>query len=160
MARRWWIWLLAVAALPLLGWWFDRSQMVGWVGGTDLEIEFVVTEAGSATPIPGARIEVQSEGGFYEERDKQEFVLVCDVSGVARKVCRKSMCSGKQSGLLFTNTFAVPLPWWRFRVSAPGFQPSEWVDLNAVEYIRQVQRPGTQHKARLVVRVSLRKNAT
>src|SRR6516164_5441944 len=140
MARRWRRRLLIAAiALPLLVWGFDRVQRIYWVGSTDLEVAFAVTDAATSSPIPGARIEVQSEGGFYEERDKQEFVLVCDVSGVARKVWRKSMCSGKQSGLLFTNTFAVPLPWWRFRVSAPGFQPSEWVDLNAVEYIRQVQ---------------------
>jgi len=29
--------------------------------------------------------EVQSEGGFYEEQDKQEFTLVADARGLARK---------------------------------------------------------------------------
>src|SRR5262245_46450819 len=98
---------------------YDRAQMYAWVGQTDLEVEFVVTDAGSGNPIPGARVEVKSEGGLYAERDKQEFALVADADGKARKVCRDSMCFGKVSGLRFTDTYSVHLPYWRFRVVAP-----------------------------------------
>ncbi|HLJ93851.1 MAG TPA: hypothetical protein VKU02_11750, partial [Gemmataceae bacterium] len=74
MARRWRIRpLVAAIALPLLVWGFDRITMIYWVGSTDLEVVFAVTDA-NGHPIPGVRIEVQSEGGFYEEQDKQEFV--------------------------------------------------------------------------------------
>jgi hypothetical protein len=152
-ARRWWKWLLFLGIIPLLVWGYDRIVMNHWVGFTDLGVEFVVIDAGSEMLIPGARVEVQSEGGFYEERDKQEFVLLAD-AGVARKVCRHSMCFGTQSGLLFTDTFAVHLPGWRLRVSADGYQPSAWSDLDELEYRRQAHLAGPG-KAKLVVPVSL-----
>jgi hypothetical protein len=159
MPRRWWKWLIALGLIPLFVWGYDRFQMIYWVGSTDLEVEFAVTEAGSGKPIPGARIDVQSEGSFYEERDTQVFVLHADASGMARKECRQSMCFGTQSNLRFTDTFVVHLPWWLFQVSADGYLTNEWVNLNEWEYAQQVQRaaPG---KAKLVVRVSLQKRPT
>jgi hypothetical protein len=158
MARRWWKWLLLVACtVPVLGWGCDRLQTTYWVGSTNLEVEFAVADAGSGDPIPGARVDIQSEGGFQEERDKQGFALVADPGGVARKECRNSMCFGTQSGLRFTDTYVVHLPWWRFRVTAPGYEPSEWVFLDAPEYVRQAQRAGPR-RAKLVAAVSLHKS--
>jgi hypothetical protein len=158
MARRWWKWLLlAVFALPLLVWGYDRLMIIYWVGGTDLEVEFAVAATSSGDPVPGVRVEVQSEGGFYEEGDKQEFTLVAEADGVARKQCRNSMCFGTRSGLGFTDTYVVHLPWWRFRVTAAGYEPSDWVYLDVPEYVRQVQRAGPR-RAKLVVPVSLRKS--
>lgn len=155
MARRWWQWLLMViTALPVLAWGWDRVQMIDWVGRTDLEVVFMLTEVGSRTPIPGARVEVQSEGGFYEERDPQEFILAADADGVAHKECRHRMCFGTRSGLGFTDTFGVHLPWWRFRASAPGFEPSAWADLDVGEYQRRAHRTGPG-KAQVVVPVVL-----
>jgi hypothetical protein len=154
MTRLWWTMLVAVVAVPLLVWGYDLILTIQWVGGIDLEVEFVISEAGTRHPIPSARVEVQSEGGFYEERDKQAFVLSADTDGVAREECRDSMCFGTRSGMRFTDTFAVHLPWWRFRVSSPGFESSEWVDLNVCEFRRRVHRtsPG---KAKLSVAISL-----
>jgi hypothetical protein len=146
--------LVAVVAVPLLVWGYDLIQSIQWVGGTDLEVEFVLRETGSGNPIPSARVEVQSEGGFYEERGKQAFVLSADTGGVARKECRNSMCFGTRSGLGFTDTFAVHLPWWRFRVSAPGFESSAWMDLDVFEFRRRAHRTGPG-KAKLSVAVSL-----
>jgi hypothetical protein len=158
MTRRWWKWLLIVGiVVPLLALGFDRLQKIYWVGSTDLDIEFIVTGASSSDPVPGARVEVHSEGGFYDERDKQEFALVTNADGVARKVCHDSMCSGTQSGLRFTDTYAVHLPWWWFRVIAPGYEPSEWLELDVTQYREQVQRTGPQ-RARLAVSVSLQKS--
>jgi hypothetical protein len=152
-----WKWLLViVCGVPLVVWGCDRATIVAWVGTTDLMIEFEVVDAQSGDPVPGARVEVQSQGGFYEERDKREFVLLADADGVARKECHKSMCYGTESGLRFTDTFAVHLPWWRYRVIAAGYHASEWADLDLPEFQRAVQRAGPgQHK--LVVRVSLSK---
>jgi hypothetical protein len=140
--------------VPLLVWGYDRVQMIHWVGGTDLEVVFVVTDADSGSPIPGAEIKVWSEGGFYEGPDKGEFALLAGARGEARKVCRDSMCFGTRSGLGFTDTYVVHLPFWHFRVVAPGHEPSEWVDLDVLEYRRQVQRAGPR-RARVVVPVSL-----
>jgi hypothetical protein len=158
MACRRWKWLLlAIGALPLLVWGCDRSQRIYWVGSTDLEVEFRVSAAGSGAPVPGARVEVQSEGGLYEEHEKQEFMLETDAGGVSRKECRGSMCFGTQSGLRFTDTYVVHLPWWRFRVSAPGYEASEWANLDVPEYVHQVQQVGPR-RARLVVPVSLQES--
>ncbi len=154
MARHWWKLLVAVAALPVIIWGWDCVQTVDWVGLTDLEIEFVLTEAGSRTPIPGARVEVWSEGGFHAEDYPQEFVLAADSAGIARTECRHSMCCGTRSGLGLTDTLAVHLPWWRFRASAPSFEPSAWVPLDVVESQRRVHRTGPG-KAKLVVPVAL-----
>lgn len=157
MARRWWKRLLVAAVvLPLLVWGCDRVQTIRWVGSTDLDVVFAVTDVSNGSPVPGARVEVQSEGGLYAEPDKQQFVLVAGADGVARKECQQSMCFGTQSGLGFTNTFVVHLPWWRFRVVADGFKSGEWIDLDVPEYIRQVQRTGPG-KTVLVVPVSLLK---
>lgn len=73
MAHRRWKWLLVVALIPLLVWGYDRAALIYWVGGADLYVEFVITDSNAETVIPGVRVEVQSEGGSYEERDRQQF---------------------------------------------------------------------------------------
>jgi hypothetical protein len=157
MARRWRIRLqITVVALPLLAWGFDRVQTIYWVGSTDLQVEFAVIDSDTGGPVPGARVEVQSEGGFSEERDRQEFALVAGADGVARKKCRDSMCFGTRSGLRFTDTFVVHLPWWRYRVVADGYRPTAWANLDVLEPRRQARRVGPG-KANLVVPVSLHK---
>jgi hypothetical protein len=142
--------------LPLLVWGCDRLSTFYWVGRTDLEVEFAVTDAATGGPVPGARVEVQSEGGFYEERDRREFALAADADGVARKECRRSMCFGERSGLGFTDTFMVHLPWWRYRGVAEGYDPTEWAHLAVPEQLGRVRRTGPD-KARLVVPVSLQR---
>jgi hypothetical protein len=157
MTRRWLNWLLAVGLVALLVWGCDRVLLKDWVGFTDLEVAFAVTDAHTDRLIARARVEIQSEGGFSEERGKQEFVLLADAGGVARKDCRSSMCFGTLSGLGFTNTYRVHLPWWRFRVYAPGYQTTEWVHLDVPQYGQEVERVGSG-KAKLVVRVPLQKS--
>jgi hypothetical protein len=151
-----WVAVAAVVAglAPLLVLWFDRSQTIAWVGFNDLEVVFVVTDARTGAPVPGARVEVHSEGGLYEERDPQDFVLTADGAGEARKVCRNSMCFGTQSWLRRTDTYAVHLPDWYFRVSAPGYQAAESVYLDTIGFRRLARRAGPG-KAQLVVRVPL-----
>jgi hypothetical protein len=141
MARRWWKWLLI--------------GVIHWVGHTDLEVEFAITDAATGAPIPSARVEIQqAKGGFYEDRDEKEFVLVAGADEVAHKECRDSMCFGTQSGLRFTDTFVVHLPYWWYRVVAEGYNSPERADLDVLELRRQVRRAGPG-KAKLVVPVSL-----
>ena len=154
--RRWKRLLVAAVVLLLLVWGCDVVQTIGWVGFTDLEVEFAVTDADTGSPVAGTRVEVQSEGGFYEKLDKQEFVLVAGADGAARKECPNSMCFGTRSGLRFTDTFVVHLPWWRYRVFAEGYDPTEWNDLDVPELRRQVRRAGPG-KAEFVVPVSMHK---
>ena len=110
-----------------------------------------------AVPVPGARVEVQSEGGLYEERDKQEFVLVAGADGLARRECLHSMCFGTRSGLGFTNTFVVHLPWWRYRVVSEHYGPTEWSDLDVPDQRRQVRRAGPRQCQAGRARVAARK---
>src|SRR5262249_17538012 len=152
MRRRWWKWLFVLVPIPALVWGCDRAGTIHWVGATDLEIEFVVTDGASGQPVAGAQIDVDSRGGFYDKSAEEQFQLTADADGKARRVCRNAMCFGTRSGLGFTDTFVVHLPWWRFRASAPGFRTGEWQELDVPEYGRQVQRvkPG---RSRLLVPV-------
>ncbi len=155
MTRRWWKWILLACLLaPLLVSVYDRMQMMYWVGRSDLEITFAITDVDTGNPIPRARIEIHSEGGFYEERAKQDFVLKADDDGLARKECRNSMSFGTRSALGFTNTFVVHLPFWWYHVVADGFESNEWTDLDVLELRRKVQRAGPG-KSTLVVPVTL-----
>ena len=141
MVRRRWFWLLGLFAIPLAALGFDRVVRVCWVGYTDLEIEFIVTEADTRQPIRGAEITVLSEGGFYSEREEKQFKLETDHEGRARRVCHDSMCFGTQSGLCLTDTYVVHLPGWYIQVSAPGYRPSKWVSVNTRLTDIESQRP-------------------
>lgn len=159
MARRWSICLFTISlllGLALLAWGFDRSQTIKWVGSTNLEVEFRITSAESDQPIRGARIQVLSHGGFYDDGEAEgPFELQTDAAGMAGRHLRNNMCIGTVSGLRFTNTYHVYVPTWRLRVSAAGYEPSAWVDLNA-EYRGKVQHEGPQ-RDRLTIRILLQK---
>jgi hypothetical protein len=66
--RRTWL-LCSAIALPLLLWAYDRTQLIYWVGSTDLTIEFVMTDIATGSPIAGAVVEVQSG----DERNDKDF---------------------------------------------------------------------------------------
>ena len=154
--------LSGVMILPvvaaLLVWGYDRGIKTCWVGGTDLEIEFRIMEAECHAPIAGARVEIESEGGFYAERDQKQLTLIADGTGIASSVCHNSMCFGTRSQLGFTDTFSMHLPWWRFKVVAPGYESDEWEYLDSPARRRQVQRP-SGGRARLVVEVAMNQAA-
>jgi len=158
MARAFWICFAGTAAVVLGAFGFDRCQRVCWVGATDLEIEFMVIETDTGQPIERADIAVVSEGGFYTEHEEKQLNLETNGDGTADRTCHNSMCFGTQSGLRFTNTYVVHLPWWYFQVSAPGYQTTDWTYLDSHEYQRQVQRLGPG-KAKLVVPIILEPNA-
>src|SRR5262249_39986542 len=144
---------LAVVALATVL--YDRLQVFHWVGSADLTIEFLVTDAETGEPIQNADILIHSEGGFYEERHPRDFRLRTDSKGAVRYVCRRSMSFGNQSGLRFTDTFNVHLPWWFVGVAAPGYQTIEPFELEA--YHQPVKEVGPRH-AKLIVPIALHKS--
>ncbi len=152
-APRWVILLIGVAITAVVSVLFLFPDVV-WVGHTDLNVEFVVTDAASGQPVPDAQIEIQSEGGFYEDKATQEFSLVTDGEGSAKKVCRNSMCFGRRSRLFLTNTFVVHLPWWHFRAVKEDFEPTQRIYLDVPDYIKQAHRTGSG-TSKLVVLISL-----
>lgn len=146
--------VLAPIILPLLVWGYDRALTIHWVGSTDLEVEFVVTDAAIGGPLSNARVEIQSQDCFDAGSDEQTFELAAGADGVARKEYRQRRCFGTQSGLRFTDTFVVRLPLWQYRVVAGGYTSTEWTDFDVSELRQLVQRAGPG-KSRLVVRVAL-----
>ncbi len=148
-----WIILLIVVAITAVTAVLFLFPDIAWVGWTDLEVEFVITDA-AGQAVPDARIEIQSDGGLYEENSRQEFSLTTDGKGSVSKVCRNSMCAGRRNNLFGTDTFAVHLPWWRFRVVKEGFEVTHWIDLNVSHYTKLTRRiePG---KSKLIVPISL-----
>jgi hypothetical protein len=124
-----------------------------WVGYTRLEIECVVTDAGTGEPIRGATILVHSEGGLCGERDKQRFALVTGPDGVVKRLCEDCMCFGTTGWGV--DTYFVHLPCWLYQVTADGYAPTEWAWLDVPENARRVRRG--EPAAKLVLRIELAK---
>ncbi len=142
--------------LPLGVWVYDKWGTIQWVGSTDLEIVFAVTDAESGEPVPDARIEIERFGGFGADGDPREFVLSSDSNGYARKLCRNTMCFGTQSQLRFTNTHVVHLPFGHYRAIAPGYEPTEWTPLDDYENVRMVKRHAPR-RTRLTLPIAIRR---
>jgi hypothetical protein len=156
MIRRRWKWLLVVVLVPLIFWGCERGVTTHWAGETDLEVGIAVRDADSNRPIAGARVEVHSAGAG-ENQEEEEVALVTNEDGMARNEYPNTRCFGTQSALLFTDTFVVYLPCWRYRVSASGYEPSEWLELDRqLQY--QARRVGGR-KSRLIIPVMLRRHS-
>jgi hypothetical protein len=132
---------------------YDRIVCIKWVGRATLEVEFVVTDAGTGEPIPGAVVEIAAHGGIGSREEKGEFALSTDASGAARRSCHV-MSFGTRSKLGFTDTFAVHLPDWDVRIMAAGFEPTPRDFWDAEALRLQVRRVGPG-RAKLVVPMSL-----
>lgn len=149
-------WGSVVLAIPMLVWGYDRICTVYWVGSTDLEIEFRVTDQVTGKPVKGATVAVISAEGFYAERDEEAFCLITDDQGLARRVCHDNMCSGASSALGFTEySNTVPLPWWQYYAFAAEYEMGEVVELRVPENTRRIIRTGRDTK--LTVNIPLRK---
>jgi protocatechuate 3,4-dioxygenase beta subunit len=128
-------------------------QTVHWVGSTDLEVEFAVVDASTGRPVPGASIEIHSEGGYSEERDRQDFALTTGSDGRVRRLSRDRMCCGTSGWA--RDTYTVRPPPWAYRVSAPGYLPTEPTELDVPENVGKARRGNPA--AKLLIEVPLRK---
>ena len=147
MSRRRVLGLLILSALGV--WGYDLACTKLGVGGTRLEVEFVVTDAETGRPVEGAEIELRTESSLNHERPDERWTLVTDAAGSARRSV-DTMCTGKTSGLRFTDTYSVRLPWWYYRVTAPGYELLDWTPLQPEGQRRRAERVGS-HASRLVV---------
>lgn len=147
-----WVVLLLFVAVALIS--LSVEQRIHWVGSTDLEIEFMVTDAATNEPIPEATIQIHSEGGLYAERGRQDFVLITGEAGQARRLCKDCMCFGTSGRNI--HTFFVHLPEWYYHVIARGYAPSEVTELDIPENVGRVQRD--KPAARLIIPIRLRKH--
>lgn len=124
--------ICVVALLPC-------AMTAKWVGHTDLQVFFVLTDADTGQPIPKAIVHVRAEpGGFCEETDTREFTITTDDNGHASHLCKSCMCFGSRGVL--EDTFAAHLPPWWYHVSADGYASTEPEFLDDWKHARQVQR--------------------
>lgn len=144
---------MGILLLPVVLLLLPATQTIYWVGATDLEITFTVTDAATDQPVPGATIRVHSRGGFYDEADRETFfTMTTDEAGAVTRLCRNSMCFGSKNW--YTDTYVVHLPHWTYRVEARGYARNDLIELDLGDNIRRVQRG---KPARLVVPTRLEK---
>ncbi|MBA4032640.1 MAG: hypothetical protein C0478_17370 [Planctomyces sp.] len=110
-----------------------------WVGHADLRVRFAVVDAATGEPIPGAKVHIQAErGGLCAECAAREFTLTSDNDGHAEELCTSCLSFGSRS--LFENTWFIHLPWWRFHVTAEGYEPMAAANFNQPEYMQLAER--------------------
>jgi hypothetical protein len=150
--RGWKIIGAGLAFLLLVAIFLPPRTSIAWDGFTDLDVEFVISDADTGRPVAGAAVDIEQEaGGFCRDRDAKQFRLVTGPDGTATHRCLDCMCSGTTR---MKDSFAVHLPYWTFAVSADGYRPSEPVELDQPLYERQVER--RQGSARLRVPVTIK----
>jgi hypothetical protein len=143
--------------IGLLALGLDRSQMVDWIGAADLRIEFIVTDADSGRPIPETRINIVSQGGWYDGAETdcdRPFELRTNGDGIATRLVRNARTTGMTSTLRITNTYRIWIPNWKLRAIAEGYTTSEWIELWQ-SYPDKAERG--QKLNRLEVRIALHK---
>jgi len=136
---------------------FALGQSIKWVGHTDLEVRFLVTDAETGQPVSNATIQIRAEpGGFCNDPPQLEFAITTDENGHAKQRATSCMCFGSKG--TFENTFALHLPKWSFHVTANGYSATDSTCLDIPANAQQVQRGDPF--ATLSVPIRLRKNAT
>jgi hypothetical protein len=112
-------------------------QRVYWVGQSDVDVEFIVTDVRDEEPINGAIIEVETERGFCDEAEGA-FSLTTDSAGRAKRLVKKCLSFGAESW--YKNTFGIHLPNWHYRASAPGYTTTEMTELDTPDNSSRVKR--------------------
>jgi hypothetical protein len=98
---------------------------IAWIGATDLEAEFVITDEETGQPIPGATIQFWQLPPPFVDKNK-EFTLVTDEAGRVKKFFENCGCTGHSGWGV--DTFNARLPFGHWRVEASGYEPAmhEW----------------------------------
>jgi hypothetical protein len=124
----------------------------------ELTVEFVVTDARTGEPVPGAEVSVFNEYLRRAENGAQgeEFTLRTDESGRAHRVSPECRASGRSNRLMpFRNTYGFSAPKWHIlSTGAPGYAPTEPVFLSDVPGVTRSGRSG-EMQARMVVPIAL-----
>ncbi len=150
--------VLALAAIVVASLaYFASDHSLKWVGHTDLEVTFVVSDATTGQPIPHATIHIRAEpGGFCADPFHPEFSITTDKHGHARQLSTSCLCFGSKGR--FQDTFGSHLPRWSYHATADGYEATDRADLDVPENERRVQR-GVSF-ATVSVSIQLRKSST
>jgi hypothetical protein len=144
---------LAVIVLLAVGVWaFDASQVTSGSGSSDLEVEFLVVEAGSGRPIANAAVEVFRFGGRQVTAHRTNDV------GKVRLPFQDCAVDTRRSRLGLTNTRNVHPPELYLRASAVGYEQTKW-ELLGADFDRGTKSVEVGGKDRFPVRFEMKKAA-
>jgi hypothetical protein len=146
-ATRWtWIWTivgsLCLAGLILIALISAFGTGMFWIGSTDLEITFRVTDATTGQPIPEAVIDIVGAEWNCCGDCNPPLKLVTDDQGMVKKMCTQCTCTGYSGWKPFfrwTETFHTRTPSWQFFASSPKHEKTEliWIDELGIRHTRQ-----------------------
>lgn len=120
---------------------FAFGQSKKWVGHTDLEVRFIVTDAETGRPVAHATIHIRAEsGGFCDDPQSAKFTIKTDKNGHAKRLATNCECFGSRG--TFEDTFGSHVPPWSFHASAAGYSATIPADLDVRKHARRVQRGG------------------
>lgn len=150
--------VIVVVALTTAAIVIDQTGVVHAVGKTDLEIEFLVTDESSGSPIPSAHLEVQTEDDSLSVMHEVIVDEQTDIHGVVSRLQTGAGCCWRRSTLGLRDAFSVDVPMWRYRVSADGYEETDWFYLSLEADQKQHLHWVESGKSKLVVPVELRKS--
>jgi hypothetical protein len=148
--------LLIIDLLALMVLAYDRVLMIHWLGSTDLEIKFVVTDRATGEPITDATIDIESWGGWDRDQVEGKFTLTTNTNGEASKILYENRSYGTTSGLRFTNTYGIYPPDWQYRVIASKYKPSVSAWVETFDKRNRPQRMGPRQHL-LIILITLEK---
>lgn len=123
----------------LFDWGKPHAQVIKWGGHKDLEIIFSVIDRETGQPLQGAKVEIlEEDASSCADRGKAPFVLSTDLEGKARHLSKYCRCGGTSGG--GKDDFAIDIPGWLVRVSAPGYSGIDNFYLDTPENQRLVRR--------------------
>jgi len=147
--------VIVVVALTTAAIVIDQTGVVHAVGKTDLEIEFLVTDESSGSPIPSAHLKVQTEDDSLSVMHEVIVDEQTDIHGVVSTLQTGAVCCWKRSTLGFRDAFSVDVPMWRYRVSADGYEETDWFYLSLEADQKRNGRVISSGRYRLVMPVVL-----
>lgn len=137
-------------------WLYDYCATWFWDSSAEVDIYFVITDAATGQPIPGAILELVVVDNF-DPKKVEKLVIPADRAGVAAKEKVRCFAWGTRSGLRITDTHCVGLPSdWTCTAHAPGYASKAlWPLCNLEEQGVLQSRPGSP--ATLTLPIALQK---
>jgi hypothetical protein len=144
--------MLVMVVLMLL---FEAGLVFRWQGSIDLRITFVVTDADTGAPIPGAAVHVVSadDSGY---RNIVPFTFTGDAQGAARHWYRGIRCGGSSyPAMPWRDTWGATTPSWCYYAVASNYCDGELQQ--GMSESPKLVRSGNGSYATVTVPLTLRK---
>jgi hypothetical protein len=127
--------LLSGGALFLL-WFFYFSKTTYALGSRDVELEFLILDAETGKPIPGAMVVMQIEDDDGKGNRIKWLRIPADNEGKARLVREQVSCEDIIRPFRGTKTL-FDFTHYSYSISAPGYEPLADTDLHTTPFESQ-----------------------